>query len=61
MKAFRFKRFARKSYSVFNSIHKAVTIGVLSGVDKRPRDFGGARRADHGSHIVRLDPAHRAG
>ncbi len=30
-KAFRFKRFARKSYSVFNSIHKAVTIGVLSG------------------------------
>ena len=31
MKAFRFKRFARKSYSVFNSMHKAVTIGVLSG------------------------------
>lgn len=31
MKAFRFKRFARKSYSVFNSLHKAVTIGVLSG------------------------------
>ncbi len=30
-KAFRFKRFARKSYSVFNSIHKSVTIGVLSG------------------------------
>ncbi len=30
-KTFRFKRFARKSYSVFNSIHKAVTIGVLSG------------------------------
>ena len=29
--AFRFKRFARKSYSVFNSIHKIVTIGVLSG------------------------------
>src|SRR5690554_82541 len=28
---FRFKRFARKSYSVFNSMHKAVTIGVLSG------------------------------
>lgn len=28
---FRFKRFARKSYSVFNSIHRAVTIGVLSG------------------------------
>lgn len=31
MKVFRFKRFARKSYSVFNSIHKTVTIGVLSG------------------------------
>jgi len=31
MKAFRFKRFARKSYSVFNSLNKAVTIGVLSG------------------------------
>jgi Outer membrane cobalamin receptor protein len=31
MKVFRFKRFARKSYSVFNSLHKAVTIGVLSG------------------------------
>ena len=31
LKVFRFKRFARKSYSVFNSIHKAVTIGVLSG------------------------------
>ena len=30
-KAFRFKRFAQKSYSVFNSIHRAVTIGVLSG------------------------------
>ena len=30
-KVFRFKRFARKSYSVFNSMHKAVTIGVLSG------------------------------
>lgn len=29
--AFRFKRFARKSYSVFNSIHKVITIGVLSG------------------------------
>ena len=28
---FRFKRFARQSYSVFNSMHKAVTIGVLSG------------------------------
>ena len=31
MRAFRFKRFARKSYSVFNSLHKTVTIGVLSG------------------------------
>ncbi len=31
VKAFRFKRFTRKSYSVFNSIHKSVTIGVLSG------------------------------
>ncbi|RNC66814.1 TonB-dependent siderophore receptor [Proteiniphilum sp. X52] len=31
MKVFRFKRFARKSYSVFNSLHKRVTIGVLSG------------------------------
>lgn len=30
-KTFRFKRFTRKSFSVFNSIHKAVTIGVLSG------------------------------
>ena len=29
--AFRFKRFARKSYSVFNSLNKAVTIGVLAG------------------------------
>lgn len=31
MSAFRFKRFTRKSYSIFNSMHKAVTIGVLSG------------------------------
>ena len=31
LKAFRFKRFARKSYSVFNSLHKVVSIGVLSG------------------------------
>lgn len=31
MPVYRFKRFARKSYSVFNSLHKAVTIGVLSG------------------------------
>ncbi len=28
---FRFKRFARKSYSVFNSIRRTITIGVLSG------------------------------
>lgn len=27
---FRFKRFARKSYSIYNSMHKVVTIGVLS-------------------------------
>ena len=31
IKTFRFKRFARKSYSVFNSLSKAVTIGVLTG------------------------------
>ncbi len=30
-KAFRFKRFARKTYSAFNSMHKMVNIGVLSG------------------------------
>lgn len=30
-KAFRFKRFARKSYSAFNSMHKVVNIGVISG------------------------------
>lgn len=30
-KAYRFKRFMKQSYSVFNSISKAVTIGVLSG------------------------------
>ena len=30
-KAFRFKRFARKTYSAFNSMHKVVNIGVLSG------------------------------
>lgn len=28
--AYRFKRFARKAYSVFNSMHKEVTIGVLT-------------------------------
>jgi len=28
--AFRFKRFARKAYSVFNSLHKEVTIGVVT-------------------------------
>ena len=27
----RFKRFTRKSYSVFASMNKAITIGVLSG------------------------------
>ena len=30
-KSFRFRRFARKSFSVFNSLHKVVTIGVLAG------------------------------
>ena len=30
-KAFRFKRFVRQSFSVFNSLGKVVTIGVLSG------------------------------
>jgi iron complex outermembrane receptor protein len=29
--AFRFKRFSRKSYSVFHSLHKIVSIGVVSG------------------------------
>lgn len=29
-KAYRFKRFARKSYSIYNSMHKVVTIGVLT-------------------------------
>lgn len=29
--AFRFKRFAKKTYSAFNSMHKVVNIGVLSG------------------------------
>lgn len=29
-KAYRFKRFAKKNYSAFNSMHKAVTIGVLT-------------------------------
>ncbi|MCK9163128.1 MAG: TonB-dependent receptor [Bacteroidales bacterium] len=28
--AYRFKRFARKPYSIFNSMHKVVTIGVLT-------------------------------
>jgi len=28
--AFRFKRFARKSYSVYNSLHKVVNIGVVT-------------------------------
>ena len=30
-RAFRFKRFANKSYSAFNSLHKVVTIGFLTG------------------------------
>ncbi|NLZ95027.1 MAG: TonB-dependent receptor, partial [Bacteroidales bacterium] len=30
-KAFRFKRYANKSYSIFNSLRKVVTIGVLAG------------------------------
>jgi vitamin B12 transporter len=30
-KAFRFKRFVNKSYSALNSLHKVVTIGVLTG------------------------------
>ncbi len=29
-KAFRFKRFVRKAYSVFNSLHREVTIGVVT-------------------------------
>lgn len=29
--AFRFRRFARKTYSAFNSMHKVVNIGVVSG------------------------------
>lgn len=29
--SFRFKRFARKTYSVFNSLNRVVTIGVLTG------------------------------
>ncbi len=31
MKSFRFKRFANKSYSAFNSLHKVITIGFLTG------------------------------
>lgn len=30
-KTFRFKRFARKAYSAFNSMHKVVNIGVVTG------------------------------
>lgn len=30
IKSFRFKRFERKSYAAYNSMHKAVTIGVVS-------------------------------
>lgn len=46
-KGFRFKRFARKSYSVFNSLHKVVTIGVLSGC------------ALMSAHAVSIDPVER--
>ena len=28
-RAYRFKRFARQSYAVFNSMHKVVSIGML--------------------------------
>ncbi len=31
-RAFRFRRFARKAYAAFNSMHKAVNIGVVSGL-----------------------------
>ena len=30
-RAFRFKRFSRKAYSAFNSMHKVVNIGVVTG------------------------------
>jgi iron complex outermembrane receptor protein len=29
--AYRFKRFVRKAYSAFNSMHRLVNIGVVSG------------------------------
>lgn len=31
LKAFRFKRFSRKAYGAFNSMHRVVNIGVVSG------------------------------
>jgi iron complex outermembrane receptor protein len=31
LRVFRFKRFARKAYSAFNSMHKVVNIGVVTG------------------------------
>ncbi|MDR1336884.1 MAG: TonB-dependent receptor [Tannerella sp.] len=31
LRVFRFRRFARKSYSAFNSMHRVVNIGVLTG------------------------------
>lgn len=31
-RTFRFKRFAKKSYSAFNSMHKVVSIGVVTGL-----------------------------
>ena len=29
--AFRFRRFARKNYAVFNSLHKVINTGVVAG------------------------------
>ncbi|MCC8147172.1 MAG: hypothetical protein LIO93_12240 [Bacteroidales bacterium] len=29
--AYRFRRFARKAYAAYNSMHRIVNIGVLSG------------------------------
>ena len=46
---FRFKRFARKSYSIFNSIRKTVTIGVLAG------------SALLSAHAASVEPPERAG
>lgn len=46
---FRFKRFARKSYSIFNSIRKTVTIGALAG------------SALLSAHAASVEPPERAG